>query len=163
MVAGRNIKEVEHMNIDIIDKKLNEIFQDAIGVNDTIWYSEIETLFDCILTMIDTEIKSEKILDAGMKKIKVTDEIVNIIANAQFKKHSGMELKNTNERIRNDWFDGAVDTLNGFNTVIEIMMEDKDISPTREACTLCGFQRRIMQDPVPYCAECGNDKFISIK
>ena len=48
------------MDIEIIDEKLNRIFNDAIGVNDTIWYSESETLLDCILTMLETEIKNEE-------------------------------------------------------------------------------------------------------
>ncbi|MCK4679271.1 MAG: hypothetical protein KAT48_14145 [Bacteroidales bacterium] len=48
------------MDIKIIENNLNEIFQDAEDVKDTIWYSDIETLFDAILTMVDTEIKKDE-------------------------------------------------------------------------------------------------------
>ena len=47
------------MDIKTIENNLNEIFQDAEDVKDTIWYSDIETLFDAILTMVDTEIKKD--------------------------------------------------------------------------------------------------------
>lgn len=44
------------MDIEIIEDKIDKIFEDAIGVIDTIWYSDSETLRDAIVSMIDTEI-----------------------------------------------------------------------------------------------------------
>ena len=43
------------MDIEMIEEKLDELFADAIDVEDTIWYSETETLRDAILNMIDSE------------------------------------------------------------------------------------------------------------
>lgn len=46
------ISRGENMDIEIIEEKLDKLFDDAIGVKDTIWYSETETLRDAILDMI---------------------------------------------------------------------------------------------------------------
>jgi len=43
------------MNIEAIEDKLDELFSDAIDVEDTIWYSETETLRDAIVNMICRE------------------------------------------------------------------------------------------------------------
>ena len=38
------------------EKKLDKLFDDAIDVKDTIWYSKHETLRDAILTMYQDEV-----------------------------------------------------------------------------------------------------------
>ena len=44
------------MDIEIVEEKLDKLFDEAIGVEDTIWYSETETFRDAILDMIGDEI-----------------------------------------------------------------------------------------------------------
>ena len=44
------------MDIEIIGDKIDKLFADAIGVTDTIWYTETETLRDAIINMVDAEI-----------------------------------------------------------------------------------------------------------
>ena len=52
MCIMATISRGENMDIEIIEEKLDKLFDDAIGVKDTIWYSETETLRDAILDMI---------------------------------------------------------------------------------------------------------------
>lgn len=46
------------MDIKILEDRLDELFHDAIGVEDTIWYSKTETLRDAIIDMV-VELPSE--------------------------------------------------------------------------------------------------------
>ena len=44
-------REMNKMDIETIAEKLDTLFADAIDVDDTIWYSEVETLRDAILDL----------------------------------------------------------------------------------------------------------------
>ena len=40
------------MNIEAIEDEIDNLFDTAIGVTDTIWYSKTETLRDAIVNML---------------------------------------------------------------------------------------------------------------
>ena len=44
------------MDIEIVEEKIDRVFDNAIGVKDTIWYTKTETLRDAIIRIIDDEI-----------------------------------------------------------------------------------------------------------
>ena len=43
-------------DIETIEERLAYIFDTAQCAEDTLWYSNFETFFDCIMTMIEDEI-----------------------------------------------------------------------------------------------------------
>lgn len=43
------------MKNETIDEKLKKLFDDAVGVEDTIWYSETETLYEAILDLFECQ------------------------------------------------------------------------------------------------------------
>lgn len=53
------------MGIVAIEEKLDELFESAIGVDDTIWYTETETLRDAIMDMIESELQAGIPRDSG--------------------------------------------------------------------------------------------------
>ncbi len=48
-------RAVSDMGIVAIEEKLDELFESAIGVDDTIWYTKTQTLRDAIMDMIESE------------------------------------------------------------------------------------------------------------
>ncbi len=48
------------MNIEVIESKLGDLFDNAIDVDDTIWYSKTETLYDAIIYMLREELQKDK-------------------------------------------------------------------------------------------------------
>jgi len=50
------------MNIERIEDNLDNLFDEAIGVEDTIWYSKTETLRDAIINMLYEEMRPSDLI-----------------------------------------------------------------------------------------------------
>ena len=50
-----NVAKMEQISI-----KIDKLFNDALDVKDTIWYTEVETLRDAILRIIEQEFEAGK-------------------------------------------------------------------------------------------------------
>ena len=50
------------MNIEAIEDELDNLFDTAIGVTDTIWYSKTETLRDAIVNMLYEKVRPSDLI-----------------------------------------------------------------------------------------------------
>jgi hypothetical protein len=64
------------MDIEIIEEKLDKLFDDAIGVEDTIWYSETETfnIMQKLLCTVAQDGRHRQSQDADQQHIRGYDE-----------------------------------------------------------------------------------------
>ena len=58
-----------------------------------------------------------------MEKIEITDEIINKVAVAEFKKWTGKKLKDQPINIKVGWTDNSREMLENYNRVVEILSE----------------------------------------
>ena len=56
-----------------------------------------------------------------LEKIEVNDENIRKIAMVEVKKQCGIELNGVNRWVHNSWIEHAVELLNDYNRVVEIL------------------------------------------